>query len=821
MHCTAATTTTSDGPSTQEMDGTKTLGFKYRGYYQSSIRPGAKSSSSPSIDRDWAAVAKSTPSEFHHLYESIFRAVDALLRATTNTIESPRKSNSLLAMCLRKVPQFIEICEEEEREEAEKEGTMQLPSSSVSLGIYSDLETLGSEASGWKHLRVVVRQHGIDTLKSACAEGLLHETFVHLLVRLCTHLKAHDEAESLTSSLFDSYISTVPKGQYIYEAPSDLSVDLSGCSGPLASLGMLLQYAEETGRTSAALRQITELLSIGHLPASWLSSQPFVGLWHRVVRLLSSRGSPVCEEGVLLEFVATAIAKLVHSRPDDDISNISTRNISKSSNMTRDPLSASSSYHTIISILGSICAVGILQQEATFESGNFEPISSPAAIERLVAIVQRALSEVSRKIKVRKGQHKIEAAAHCYPRQYLLMLALCLLHSSQETHAENVESRDSSTFNDTAFQYLIESADSSQRGRLYDATVAFVTSVAENCGRGSEPTFSGMPVSQTYLLKLSAQAAVYLNSGSENSSSGVLTSRLQTDAAFLLASRTNDIHDLVFAESISRNSVQKEEHRLPPSSSPTSTCMGALSPLSSKTRPPPPTALFDGYLWEEGISEWVVSTPHAPSTRAAPKPKPARKSELVVIIDSMPPPESAVSDTKQRATRSGRLSLPTYFPTSSSSPRDKSDMDDAGSVFDHDSGNDTPPSPRTPGSQSELPSYSRPKRSRHFDAVSPAWESKPRLRTTRSLLNLVSDDEDENDQEDGDDNNEMEEAFDRRRETPRLPLSGHPSKAKNARRRSESTGITLKGRMVAVRRTSFQVANDGIDLASSDDELCL
>lgn len=832
MHCTAAKANTNYGPSTQETDDTKTGDFKYRGYYQSSIRPGAKSSSSPLIDRDWAAVAKATPSEQHHLYESIFRAVDALLRAASNALEPNRKSNSLLAMCLRKVPQFIEICEEEEREEAEKEGTMQLPSSSVSLGIYSDLETLGSENSGWKHLRIVVRQHGIDILKSACAEGLLHDTFVRLLVRLCTHLKAHDDAESLTGSLFDSYISSLPKGQNLYESPRDLTVDLSGSSGPLASLGMLLQYADETGRTSTPLQQITQLLNNGHLPAAWLSSQPFVSLWHRVIRLLSSRGSPVCEEGILLDFVATAIAKLIQSRPGDDISHTSTvksvQNVAHSSTTAREPLSASSSYHTIISILGSMCAVGILQQEVSFGSSGSGLPSSPAVVKRLVATVQHALSEVSRKIKARKGQHKIEAASHCHPRQYLLMLALCLLHSGPASSTEcsggpGTWSRETSIFDETAFQQFIESTDTSQRGQLYDATVAFVTSVAENCGRGSEATFSGTPVSQTYLLKLSAQIASYLSSESDHNSVTTLTSRLQTDAAFLFASRTNDVHDLVFAESISRKSVQVDEHHLPPCRSQTFVSTDALSLVSFKTRPLPPTALFDGYRWEEGISEWVVSTPRPLSTRSAQKSnlRPARKSELVVIIDSMPPSELAVSDTKRRTTRSGRLSLPTYFPTSSPSHGNKSDTEDTGSVSDLDSGNDTPPSPRTPGNRSDLPSWSRPKRSRQLDATSPAWQSKPRLRTTRSLLNSVSDDE-----ENGwdDESDELEETLDTKKETTEtthLPLISKPIKATSTRRRSESTHNAMRGKMVAVRRTSFQIASNDIDIASSDDELGL
>ncbi|KJR85955.1 uncharacterized protein SPSK_08449 [Sporothrix schenckii 1099-18] len=799
-------------------------GFKYRGYYQNPSRPGANSSSSPSIDSGWAAVEKATPAEFHHLYDSIFRAVDALLRSTTSTLEPTRKSNSLFAMCLRKVPQYVTMCEEAEREEAEKEGVVQLPSSSVSFGIYSDLESLGSETSGWKHLRVVVREHGIDMLKSACVEGLLHDTFVRLLVRLCTHLNAHDEAENLVTALFDSHRSSLPKGQHICERPHDTQVDLSGSPEPLALLGMLLQYSDETGRTSTSLRQIAELLNNDQLQVAWLSTQAFSSLWHRAIRLLSSRGPPVCEETSLLQFFATAIAKLVHSRSSDDISDPHPKAAPQSTTSSKiantTPLTSSSSYHTIVSILGSICAIGILQQEASLDSCDTNPLTRPAVVKRVVAVVQRSLSDISQKIKARKGQHRLDVASHCYPRQYLLMLALCLLQSMSTSKATccvetKTDTHSSSIFDETRFREFIATASPTQSGQIYDATIAFVTFVAECCGRGSESTLSSAPVSQAYLRKLSSHAAHHLYSPSDSDSYSNYVCRLQADAAFLLASRSNDLRDLAFAESLSKSAVQKDEHRLPPCHLPNSGLLGASGLPYSKTCPPAAAALFDGYRWEEGISEWVVSTPHAPSSRPASAPKASQKSELVIIIDSIPPPELAVLDTKRSLrrpmARSSRFSLPTSTPLSSQSP--------LGS--DQDSDNDTASSPRTPGSQSDVPSFTRRQRTRSLQAVSPAWQSKPRPGTTRRLLSIVSDNDD------ADENNYQETACNETVEpvyTTEMPagmsLFGLAGGSKKADEAWASTGNVL-GKAAPVRRSRYRPAGNDVDVASSDDELCL
>ena len=789
--------------------------FRYRGYYQDPLRLAAagntaKPASSPCMDAEWAALLKSTAPECRQMYEAIFRATEVLLRTTAcRGMEPARKSGSLLAMCLRKVPQYVAACEDAAREDAEKDGAVRLPSSDVSLGIYSDLESLGSSRSGWKHLRIFVRQHGIDILKAACVEGLLHDTFVRLLIRLCTHMKAFDEAEGLMTALFDNHISSLAKGLPLFEKPDETNKNsLSESDGPLASLSILLQYAEETGRTSVPLQQITKLVNQGHLPSAWLSTAVFGSLWHRTVRLLSSRSSPVCDEDILLDFTATAAAHLVVSRPDDDIFNTHSREQqqggSSTSTSSSSSLTLSTSFQTLVSVLGSICAVGILQREAMSETSNVERLfkQQPAVHRRLSVLVQHALTEVTRKIKRRKGQHRLEAATHCFPRQYLLGLVVRLVQADFDSCGGRPN-----LACEAAFQQLVENTSSAQKGQIYDATISLVTCIAECCGRASESVASGVPASRSYLLSLCTQAASLIRNVLDHDSESTLAARLQADAAFLLASRSNDLRDLAFAESLGRTSSQASGQRATSSGSrgwhpsdSASVSNEALLLPPSKARNPPVTALFEGYRWEEGISEWVVSTPR-PAAHSRPldirsqSPASRRRSELVVVLldeyHPQQPPKGDISrplSRRRASTRRGRYSLPASFPPPSPATGDDSDAETFPLVNRNRSSirtTATPRLPRTPPSTSS----SQPRNTR-------------RQKSRQSLLNLISDDESV-------DLDEIETTTPTRR--PLFDLANNVDIA----RRSVAPGTSKQTRNGAAYRY------DAADVTTSDDELGL
>lgn len=563
------------------------------GYYRRTARLGGNAATKTPADEDWAILSKETPAENHALHEAIFRTVATILRATVDsTRETSSKPSSLLAMCLRKVPQFISMCEDAERQGPEEK---EAGTSNVSMDIYNDLESMGRVGGGWKHLRTVVREHALNILKEACAEGLFHFAFVRLLARLCVDTRAYTEGEALMAVLFDMHAQSAIVGQRLFPQPTDVSSCLPDSVGACTSLNLVIKYSHESGRTSAALRIITSLLKSGQLPLSWLSTPALTTVWHRVARLLSSRGPTACDEARLADFVVSALSAFVTSRPEDDIQPPSLH-ASPRNNDSAPPLSSSSSYHAIVSILGTMCAISILQQE-TISEGSDLKYREPEVAKRLANIFYGCLSEAAIKPRGRKGRLAVADAACIFPRRFLLELALCVLDVGMD--------RDG----DDRLQNFVQ-ADDVVKGQLYDTTVAFATSVAENCGRGSKSAAWSAPDVRDYLRNICQHLSKRVSGVVKCESSEDLSRRLLADSAFLLASRSNDLRDLAFAESLGKSMSVHGEARVTPAPAPLRPMETPLAKTTGATTGATKLpGLFEGYRWEEGISEWVISTP--------------------------------------------------------------------------------------------------------------------------------------------------------------------------------------------------------------------
>lgn len=778
-----------DVPLAAEADARSSKDFKYRGYFHRPSHLGSTSSAKSPIDEQWEDLAKMTSPEVRHLYESIFRATDALLRSTARSPSSgPAKSNSLLAMCLRKVPQFVTVCEDEERAEAEMQGMVQPASSNILHEVYSDLESLGGGNSGWPHLCVAARQHGINMLVSACAEGLLDDIFARLLIGLCAHMKAYREAECLIDAQFDSHVLRLQKGQSLFRKPEDVGSVLSKATGPPAALHLLLQYAGDTGRTSYLLRKLQQLLSDGLLPVAWMSTEAFGSLWNLVVRLLSCRGAPTIDDESLLQFSATAIARLIESQRDDYIQDMCQTPGSRVSLDSPPSKSESISYHTLVSILASICTVGILQKEAALDSAGTEPFE-PAIFKRLSVMSEHARSVATHNAAASRRRPTHQMTVPIAQRRFLLALAVSF-SGVHQTDAENK----------ALIGGLGFAPGPSQAAQLYDVAVTFATSLAECCGRGTGTTVPNSTAARPYLQKICTQAAGFLCRLSDFECEETLAKQLLADAAFLLASRSNDLRDLAYAESLARPSRSASHQRLPldsrRQSAPASFSIQTAQPLVSTGGSAPGTAIFDGYVWEEGISEWVVATPSQESICRGRSATPSWTCDRG--LDS-----SCLRDVshKMPCARPGRRAVAAQLPTLAPSPEcDDVSSDTTGSgrsvagetwktpsARDAHDARDTPPSSPGPARP--------PQRSWRLNRAS--WRGKPGLRAAQSLLSLVSDDDDDS----GDDYDRISDVFHQR-------------------------GLATAGAQRAPKRGRLSVGADRItrqelDDSTSDDELCL
>ncbi|KAJ4419317.1 hypothetical protein N0V82_005005 [Gnomoniopsis sp. IMI 355080] len=154
-----------------------------------------------------------SPTRFS-LYESVLRALYALLIATASpapvtpssiiSTSATKNAKSLMAMCLRKVPEYIGELEYWEQRDAEEKGTKSaLQISEVSNQVYEAVEDMLPSARGCPQLRTVVREHGMRVVREAVLEGLLDDHFSLLLVALCFRTKAFLEAEGLLEVILD------------------------------------------------------------------------------------------------------------------------------------------------------------------------------------------------------------------------------------------------------------------------------------------------------------------------------------------------------------------------------------------------------------------------------------------------------------------------------------------------------------------------------------------------------------------------------------------------------------------------------------------
>ncbi len=245
-------------------------------------------------------INKTTNAARFKVYEGIYNSLEALFKATMlpeeqallpvcdnsriplNTSPQASKfpcSRSLFSMCLRSVP--IHIKEEEKRFAIEAESMGQksaFDTRVISTETYADLESLGTSQTGWKHLKTVVRMHGLLAISDAIEQGLLDADIASALVMLCVQTSFLDEAETLLTSLLKSFVYPDPKSpqSHFRDDPTLL---------PLSTLEKFVKY---TGRICYYHRQIANIITSGSLSITWLGTKHFASIWRSLFRSLST-----------------------------------------------------------------------------------------------------------------------------------------------------------------------------------------------------------------------------------------------------------------------------------------------------------------------------------------------------------------------------------------------------------------------------------------------------------------------------------------------------------------------------------------------------
>ncbi|KAI8950844.1 hypothetical protein F4801DRAFT_547055 [Xylaria longipes] len=547
------------------------------------------SSSLKRLEERLISLRESQPSKYAD-FEAIFRSLEALLKATTiRTVHSSSAAGgprSFLDMCLRKVPQYIAELEAWERFDAEQSGTVStLDDIDTSALIYNELESLGTNV-GWRHLRVVVRADGLNAVKLGIEEGLFGDEFSQLIIDLCVQLGAASEAEDLATALVDRQ----------YPQPSSTESCFAQTTA-LRPLVALISFATKTQRTPFLFRQCSMLLSSGRLPIDWLATLEFERIWSLAVHgLASARHSydAIC-------FIAQSILLLCKRK---HMYNGNTDTIQLEYDI------AKASQRTLMSVLGIITSMSLLG-ETELETARLPESDIHRVMvigDRLKHIIRTCINELDTHTRGRGN-----------PRVGLLYMAL--FFSSGQSQGEKISTRVGDSMRKLSLPNLASLSTKDIRTRNhYDSVTWLIASIARACGRGTSVA------SHQYLDGLSKRLES-LKLGQN------LLDNLKAAAAFLIAQQTNNVRDLIYAESL---------HPHDRSSS------GATSHQHNGS------TLFTGYRWEETIGEWVTASPVAGKRRAPTIKRPFRPSspaESTGSLVSRPsnstsPVTDSVSDAK-------------------------------------------------------------------------------------------------------------------------------------------------------------------------------
>lgn len=436
----------------------------------------------------------------YSLYDSILRAVHSILTATAVPAPNSPGGRSLVAMCLRVVPEYIGELEYWEEHEAEQLGTKStLQNSEVSNEIYGEIEAMLPSSPTAGHLRIVVRAHAMKVIKDSIAEGLLDDSFTILLIKLCCKTKSFREGEDLLQELLG----------YSYPKPRGVESTFDE-SRKLAPLKALRDFARESGRPQFMQRELCKLLKQQNLPLLWLSTKEFGSIWSGMVKALSR--DDLCDDTVsfTVQIITTlstqtrleAVSLRAHSR---DLKNLS--------------------HQTLVSAITAVSTLSILGQEATDSSACHNNQTSTTLASRKVGyIIQRCTYELRR---TRKSS---------WPAT-VLILAAFFTNSLPGSHKDSIVSG--------VLGRIMSGQDSMEGRQHYEAVTSLIGAIAQYCGRGSAQP------AHYYVNKLCDQLEQELSPiGSPRT--------LRMDCAFVLAERTNDLRDLAFAESLDAARTKEE-----------------------------------------------------------------------------------------------------------------------------------------------------------------------------------------------------------------------------------------------------------------------
>lgn len=291
------------GPQIDQLDNTPLFGIPIIGMPQQAWKGQTQEFDQASLSHtnvDWplsAGATLSKPAGFRmrhaqdrlvraehlKLIERISSGLVSFLRATSecsNGVVYLSGTRSLFSTCLRQVPEYIS--DEELKCKADESDS----AIGISSTTYNDLEAFeSSPRGGWKPLREIVRSHGINLLGAAINQRHITAPEARYFVDVCLRCRAFDEAERLVEYILNSTNRALTSPAPVISVFDLVTLDLFACI---------------TFRYGFQYRQLTRLLRRGYLPCGWMSGNEMVPCWNRLIASLTKSNNESLDAVILL-----------------------------------------------------------------------------------------------------------------------------------------------------------------------------------------------------------------------------------------------------------------------------------------------------------------------------------------------------------------------------------------------------------------------------------------------------------------------------------------------------------------------------------------
>ncbi|POS88019.1 hypothetical protein EPUL_001241 [Erysiphe pulchra] len=209
------------------------------------------------------------------IYEKIYHGFESLLHSTfdSKSIVKSKGSRSLLDMTLRAVPKYIVEQQELLQIYIHESGIKStIEYRDICGEIYDELENFGTYGCGWKRLRKIVRAHGLQVISDAIKDRLFDSESCSILVSICLHNGALEEARTIFTSFLSCTTFSRPK-----------AIDEMLCE----PLGLLQRFSKLKNQASFFYRTLSNLISGCILPFEWLASTNFGIIWTGLIQSLA------------------------------------------------------------------------------------------------------------------------------------------------------------------------------------------------------------------------------------------------------------------------------------------------------------------------------------------------------------------------------------------------------------------------------------------------------------------------------------------------------------------------------------------------------